>query len=58
MLKIESQEQINDAINHNKDYICSETLTSSLEIVEKVDEQSHELEIDTDVKTKLSLQLA
>lgn len=58
VLKIESQEQINDAINHNKDYICSETLTSSLEIVEKVDEQSHELEIDTDVKTKLSLQLA
>jgi len=58
VLKIQSQKQINEAINNNKHYICSETLANSLEVVEVVEGKSYVLEIDQDTKTKLSLSLA
>jgi isoleucyl-tRNA synthetase len=58
VLKFESQDQINEAIQSNKHYICSETLATGLEIVDQVNEESYTLEIEPEVKTKLSLRLA
>lgn len=57
-LRIESQAQINEAIKSNKHYICSETLAAGLEIVDQVNGESYTLEIEPEVKTKMSLRLA
>jgi isoleucyl-tRNA synthetase len=57
-LKIERQSDIVSAINHNKDYICSETLASSLELVEELEEKQFKIEIDNYIKTYLSLGLS
>ncbi len=37
-LKIEKNSEINDAIQNNYDYICSETLAESLDLIEKLPE--------------------
>jgi isoleucyl-tRNA synthetase len=57
-LKVQSQETINRAIKNNKDYICSETLANSLELVEEIQERKFKLEIDQDTETYISLTLA
>ncbi len=58
-LKIQSQKGINEAIEDNKHYICSETLANLLEIVDEIKEEKvYILEIDQNLKTNLSLSLA
>lgn len=53
-IEVQSTIELNDAIKNNLDYICSETLTSSLKIVDAVaDNSALELEIDEQVKTKM-----
>jgi len=56
-LRIESHQEIDDAINNNKDYICSETLAASLELVDEVKERNYKIEIDETMETFVSLDL-
>ena len=57
-LQIESRTSINQAIQNNKDYICSETLTANLELVEEVKEKNLKVEIDEETETYVSLDLS
>lgn len=57
-LKIKSQANIDGAINNNKDYICSETLASSLELVDRIEEEKYKVEIDDNTETFVSLELS
>lgn len=52
-LKVESNSTIDKAINSNLEYICSETLTSTLEIVDHVNGDSLEIDLDGDLQTKI-----
>ncbi|PCJ83249.1 MAG: isoleucine--tRNA ligase [Flavobacteriales bacterium] len=55
-LKIQSHKAINDAINNNLTYICSETLATSLELVEKVKpEVGFSVELENNVETLISI---
>ncbi len=55
-LHVQSDQKLNEAIQHNLDYICSETLTSSLQIVDKIQGESLlDVEIDEDIKTKIAI---
>ncbi len=55
-IKLQSMDMLNNAIKNNLDYICSETLTSTLEIVENIDSNNvMEVEIDDEVKTKIAI---
>jgi len=56
-LKIKSHHQIDDAINHNKDYICSETLTDQLDIVDEVENKDYKIELDEETTTYVSLNI-
>ncbi|GAB4251519.1 MAG: isoleucine--tRNA ligase [Vicingaceae bacterium] len=56
-LKIKHNELINSAINNNKDYICSETLTKQLEIVPDLKQnEGIEVELDENVSTVISIE--
>lgn len=57
-LKIVSNHHIDGAINSNKDYICSETLSNSLELVDTVEETNYKIELDNDIETFVSLSLS
>ncbi len=57
-LKVNSVHQIDIAIENNKDYICSETLANSLEIVHNLNRTNYKIEIDQDTETYVELSLA
>jgi len=55
-LLIQRNEEINSAVSNNKNYICSETLADSLEMVEEVDKESGlVIELEEDVKTLITI---
>ncbi|MDF1673650.1 MAG: isoleucine--tRNA ligase [Vicingaceae bacterium] len=56
-LKILSHSEINNAVNNNKDYICSETLAGQLDLVEELKQnEGISVEFDNDVTTLISLE--
>ena len=56
LLKIQQHELINSAIKNNLNYICTETLASSLEVVSEFKEQESALvEVDDDITTHISI---
>jgi len=54
-VKIKEHNGINDAIKNNLVYICSETLASSLELVDSVKDNAIEVEVDDEIKTYISI---
>ncbi len=51
---IEEHQQINDAVLNHKDYICTQTLADSLEVVDNLDDSgAREVDIDKDVSTQI-----
>ena len=54
-LEILSQNSINDAINNNFDYICSETLATTLNVVENLKVNGEEIELDDQIKTRIAI---
>jgi isoleucyl-tRNA synthetase len=54
-LKIKQHAGINDAIKNNLSYICSETLATSLELVDSVKDSAIEVEVDDEIKTYISI---
>jgi len=55
-LKMQRNNAINSAVNNNLDYICSETLASSLELVNELDpNESMLVEVDDDIKTLINI---
>ncbi len=57
-LQIKSHDQIDEAIKSNKDYICSETLASQLELVDELNEKNYKIELDNAAETYVSLALS
>ncbi|MEQ8624960.1 MAG: isoleucine--tRNA ligase [Vicingaceae bacterium] len=57
-LKVQTAPVIDEAIANNKDYICSETLASSLELVTNLNQTNYKIEIDQDTETYVELSLA
>ncbi|MCB0400742.1 MAG: isoleucine--tRNA ligase [Flavobacteriales bacterium] len=56
-LKILNRSEINDAVNNNKDYICSETLAGQLDLVDELKQnEGISVELDDDVSTLISLE--
>ncbi len=56
-LKILSHQEINNAVNNNKDYICSETLAGQLDLVSDLNKNDGTLvEFDNDISTLISLE--
>lgn len=56
-LKILSHQEINNAVNNNKDYICSETLAGQLDLVDELKQnEGISVEFDNDVTTLISLE--
>ena len=56
-LKILKHNEINTAINQNKNYICSETLAGQLELVDELKQnQGISVELDNDVTTVISIE--
>jgi isoleucyl-tRNA synthetase len=55
-LKIKSNATINEAVEKNLDYICSETLANSLVLVESIQGESLVFEIEKDVDAELTLE--
>lgn len=56
-ISIEFNPIIENAIINNKDYICSETLAQSLDIVENLSRKTHKIQIDKDSSTFVSVEL-
>ena len=54
-LQIKSDDKINLAINDNLNYICSETLANSLDLVEKVNGEKLVFEVEEGVSAELAL---
>lgn len=54
-LRIKSDDKINLAINENLNYICSETLANSLDLVEEVSGDKLAFEVEEGVSTELAL---
>ncbi|MDT8413641.1 MAG: class I tRNA ligase family protein, partial [Vicingaceae bacterium] len=54
-LKILQHNEINDAINNNKNYICTETLTSRLDVVSELNE-GVSVEIDQNLSTLIAIE--
>ena len=55
-LKIQRNNAINSAVKNNLNYICSETLASSLELVDNVaPAESVLIEVDEDIKTLITI---
>ncbi|MEQ8907694.1 MAG: isoleucine--tRNA ligase [Vicingaceae bacterium] len=57
-LKVLKVPEISAAIEQNKDYICSETLANSLEIVDDIPVKKYKIELDQEIETYVSLSLA
>lgn len=56
-LKIQSHKEIVNAINNNLDYICTETLADTLELVDNVNgDNSLKIEVEKGIETKIALQ--
>lgn len=56
LVKIQSNSAINSAVSNNLNYICTEILASSLELVDKITENEGVLvEVDDEVKTLISI---
>jgi isoleucyl-tRNA synthetase len=56
-LKILSHDEINNAVNNNKDYICSETLAGQLDLVDELKQnEGISVEFDNDVTTVISIE--
>ena len=56
LLQVQKNEQINDAIQNNYQYICSETLAKSLELVDSINGNAGvEVELGDDIKTKIDI---
>lgn len=56
MLKIQSNHAIDSAVSNNLNYICSETLATSLELVENIDpSEGSTVEVSDDIKTLISI---
>jgi isoleucyl-tRNA synthetase len=55
-VKIQSNKSINSAVSNNLNYICTEILASSLELVDKITEnEGVVVEVDDEVKTLVSI---
>lgn len=55
-VRIKENNAINSAISNNLDYICAETLASSLELVKELDpEEGVPVEVDEDIRTLISV---
>ncbi len=54
-LMIKSDDKINEAINENLNYICSETLANSLNLVDEVSGSKLAFEVEEGVSTELAL---
>ena len=54
-LQIKSDDKINLAINDNLNYICSETLANSLDLVEKIQGEKVVFEVENGVSAELVL---
>ncbi len=56
-LKIEKRQALDRALNNNLDYICTETLAGSLELVDEVNSGEGKIvEVDGGVETKIALE--
>jgi len=55
-LKIKSNEAINNAVENNLDYICSETLANSLTLVEEIENNPFVFEVEKGVQAELKLE--
>ncbi|MBI2271574.1 MAG: isoleucine--tRNA ligase [Bacteroidetes bacterium] len=56
LVKIQSNSAINSAVSNNLNYICTEILASSLELVDKITENEGILvEVDDEIKTLISI---
>ncbi|MCB9361425.1 MAG: isoleucine--tRNA ligase [Flavobacteriales bacterium] len=56
-LKILSHQEINNAVNNNKDYICSETLAGQLDLVEEFKQnEGLSVEIEENISTMISIE--
>lgn len=55
-LKIEKRQALTQALNNNLDYICTETLAGSIELVDELNSQEGKMvEVDGGVETKIAL---
>jgi isoleucyl-tRNA synthetase len=54
-VKIKQHGGINDAIKNNLVYICSETLATSIELVDSIKDSATEVELDEEIKTYISI---
>lgn len=55
-VKIQRNSAINEAINNNLNYICTEILASSLELVDTLEHKiGSEIELDEEIKTLISI---
>jgi isoleucyl-tRNA synthetase len=54
-VEIEKNEAINIAIEKHKDYIGTQTLAEDIRLVESLNEDSREVEIDEDIKTRMKI---
>jgi len=55
LIEIQRHDALNDAINNNLRYICSETLASKLELIENLPVSGDEVEIDDGVLTQIAI---
>jgi isoleucyl-tRNA synthetase len=56
-IKVLQNDALNDAIKNNLNYICSETLTSNLQLVEQLEQQTSMLiEVDEKLNTYISVE--
>ena len=56
-LKILSHHEINNAVNNNKDYICSETLAGQLDLVEELKQnEGLSVELEENISTIISIE--
>jgi len=60
LLTIKSDDKINDAINNNLNYICSETLATNLVLTENIIDEKNKtiVEIDADITSEIEVKLA
>ena len=54
-IRIISNDKINRAINNNLNYICSETLAESLDIVSSIDEKPVDMELGNGLQTECTI---
>ena len=57
-LNLQTSDTIDRAIESNKHYICSETLAESLDIVNEVENKNYKIELENNIETYVSIELA